>query len=197
MEQNKTAINLGTIDLKEFEAIFKSYYSALCYTAYKVLNDKESAEDVVQDLFMHLWNNRATTIIESNLSSYLLTSVRNRAIRKKQQNRLQVRQIDETNDHKIAGDNSTDDEMQSLELQVHIKKAIDSLPPKCREVFMLSRFENKKYKEIAEDLDISVKTVENQMGKALKMIREYLEINYSNNPMVLFLLLNLKIFKHK
>jgi len=178
------------MNIREFENVFKTHYSNLCMAAMRVVDDSDAAEDIVQDLFMHLWNNRETITVQSNLSSYLFVAARNRAIRYIQKHRQNnIRQIDSTHERQIAGGNATDDEITNYELEIKIKEAIENLPPKCREVFILSRFENKKYKEIAEILDISIKTVENQMGKALRMLREYLEKNYSAN-MSLMILLN-------
>lgn len=168
------------ISLAEFEALFKAHYSELCAHANKYLQDLEAAEETVQSLFVKLWENRNEIRIEKSPRSYLFTATRNACFNqikhikiREEYKQYNQREMDEVR-------YSVDDEYQATELNDKIRKAIDSLPEGRRKIFILSRFEGLKYKEIAERLKISVKTVENQMGSAIKHLKndlaEYLTI---------------------
>lgn len=169
-----------TVDLSEFERLFKSHYSELCAYANKYLDDLAAAEETVQSLFVKLWENRADVQIEKSPRAYLHTATRNACFNQlrhikvreeyKKHNELEMEQ----------GRYTVDDEYQAVELDEKIRKSIENLPEGRRRIFILSRFEGLKYKEIAEKLKISIKTVENQMGSAIKHLKndlsEYLTI---------------------
>lgn len=153
------------------ENIFHQYYSPLCNYAAKIIHDKNSAEDIVQALFIQLIDKKKFDSIK-NIESYLLHSVRFKCIdylRASNKNRTEVlnESLDEAFDlpHEI-----TEEEIEPL---FHYYAA--KLPPKTREVFLLSRVSKLTYKEIAEELNTSIKTVENQMGSALKKIKKLLQ----------------------
>lgn len=154
-----------------FESLFRMHYSGLCSYANMFLNDLEASEDVVQEVFIKLWNGRADFQIKSSLKSYLFKAVKNACL-----NLLAHVNIREEykkhNEALIQEDQSNfTDEAVVSELENKIRLVIDELPTERRKIFILSRFEGLKYKEIAEKLNISVKTVENQMGKALQYLR--------------------------
>lgn len=169
-----------TVDLSEFEMLFKSHYSELCAYANKYLDDLAAAEETVQSLFVKLWENREEVQFEKSARAYLYTATRNSCFNQlrhikvkeeyKKHNQLEMEQERYT----------VDDEYQAVELDEKIRKSIDRLPEGRRRIFILSRFEGLKYKEIAEKLKISIKTVENQMGSAIKHLKndlsEYLTI---------------------
>lgn len=172
-------------DITVFEMIFRNYYQPLCNYAYTFLQDKEDAEEIVQSTFLLVWEKRDALAIRTSVKPYLYAMVRNACL-----NVLKHQKVKQ----KFAGeeialaDRSHDDVSQhvaSNELELRIKVAMNELPEQCRMVFKLSRFEELKYAEIAEQLNISVKTVENHMGKALKIMREQLK-DYL--PLILVLL---------
>lgn len=158
-----------------FEMLFKQYYQPLCNYAYSFLYDRDEAEEVVQSAFMNVWDKRQTIDVQSSLKAYLYRMVRNACLNAIKHNKvrqdyiaLQVVKGEPTHEsvtqHVLAG-----------ELEQRIEMAMKALPAQCRLVFQLSRFEEMKYAEIAEQMNISVKTVENHMGKALKILREQLK----------------------
>ena len=160
---------------KGIELIFKQYYETMCQTAVRITKEKSLAEDIVQEVMFELYKKRDKLKIES-LLGYLRRAVYNRAINKVKAKRDFV-DADEIS-YELSDNRSTSQEgMEYQELESFINKVIDSLPDKCRLVFILNRFEQLSYKEVAQRLDISVKTVENQMSKALKILRAEME-NY-------------------
>ena len=139
------------------------------------VKDFEAAREVVQEAFLTLWEKREEIDMEKSVKTYLSTSVRNRSLNHLRDNKkfdsglLGVEGIyPERADAPV-------DKLEELELKEKIDTAIKELPEKCREVFILNRHEHLKYQEIADRLEISVKTVETQMSKALKHLREHLK----------------------
>ncbi|MEL7001410.1 MAG: RNA polymerase sigma-70 factor [Bacteroidota bacterium] len=161
-----------------FEQIFREYYSMLCHFAVRYTQDPEEAEEIVQQLFVRIWQKRSEIVISGSFKSYLFQSARNACLNhiKHQKVRLEHHQYT----LKTADASSVENTLEVLELENKIQEALDKLPPERQKIFLMSRNEGLKYKEIAEKLNISVKTVENQMGKALKFLRteliDYLSI---------------------
>jgi RNA polymerase sigma-70 factor (ECF subfamily) len=167
-------------DAKAFELLFKRHYKPLCRRVNAMLNDEEATEDVVQALFIKIWESRETIQTPDSVAAYLFTAARNRALNYiKSQSRKSSNEVPLTNLHDES-DNRMEEQMDAKELQKALYAAIDALPEKRREVFVLSRFEGKSYKEIAEIMQISVKTVEAQMGKALSTLREFVKNNHKH-----------------
>ena len=156
-------------DSHAFELLFKKYYATLCLFAVKYTNDMDSAREVVQNVFVYLWENRATLHIEHSVKSYLASAIRRNSIRFVQQQHSFVSIDTLPEDSHIADDLHDSLELEDLNRQLH--ETIELLPDKCKQIFKMSRFENMKYSEIANKLNISIKTVEAQMGKALKFLR--------------------------
>jgi RNA polymerase sigma-70 factor (family 1) len=158
-------------DLKHFKQLFSELYQPLCNHAYKYLQDRDKSEDVVQELMIKIWETRKDLLSEKSLKYYLYIAVKNRCIsilRKK----IYMFDIDEMSAdiaEEIPETNPLSDANQLIE------QAFNGIPPKCLEIFKLSRIEKLSYKQIAEKLGISIKTVENQMGKAIKHIREFVK----------------------
>ena len=151
--------------------IFKHYYKYLVVTGYNITGDNEKAKDLVQDVFFELWKKRDRIDIQSSLKSYLRRAVVNRSLNYiKSQKRFD---FGEENFDKQTPDKavSAQKKLEAEDLKVAINNAIDSLPTKCKAIFILSRFEKLSHKEIAAKLDISTKTIENQITKALKIVR--------------------------
>ncbi len=158
-----------------FEMLFKSYYKPLCNYAYSFLNDRDEAEEVVQAAFIGIWDKRASLSIQTSMKSYLYRMVRNACLNVIKH--LRVRK-DHAKQILAGGEPAHEGVAQSViapELEQRIYEAMKALPEQCRIVFQLSRFEELKYAEIADQLNISVKTVENQIGKALKIMRVQLK----------------------
>jgi RNA polymerase sigma-70 factor (ECF subfamily) len=153
-----------------FNKAFDLYYSRLCFFADKILRDFDLSRSVAQQVFVDLWIKRDKLVVTS-LQSYLYHSVQNSALdvlkRKKVESRY-LATLDKSETEEMK------DLMEEAELADRINKAIQKLPEKCREIFLLCRFEELKYAEIAEKLNISVKTVEMQITIALKKLRKEL-----------------------
>ena len=169
-----TQLLLPLRDEKSFEQLFRAQYAPLCGYARKYIDDPDQSEEVVQDVFVNLWQKRESIEITSTIESYLFRSVRNTCL-----NILKHFKVRDKHKNGITATYDTpgshaDDRVLEIELMNQIEDLISGLPPERQKVFKLSRFEDMKYKEIAEELGISVKTVEAQMGKALKYLRENL-----------------------
>lgn len=152
---------------EKFKELYFTHFKALVKFAYFYCKDKDEAGSTVQQVFLEVWEKRESLLNQTSLKSYLFTAVRNRTF-----NAIRRTQIVEELDEKIENPEiDAHDKMEIAELQNRIDSAIQTLPDRCRYVFELSRFEQMTYSEIAKHLDLSVKTVENQIGKALKILR--------------------------
>ncbi len=157
-------------DVRAFELVFKNYYPHLVLLAQKYLGDKDLSESIVQSVFVKMWEKRAETTIKS-LRGFLVVAVRNRCT-----NELKHRQVVHAYEKRHA--DMAEPVWMSFSENVYLQKinsVIDELPEQRRRIFKMSRMDGLKYKEIAEKLNISPKTVEVQMGKALKYLREQLQ----------------------
>ncbi len=153
-----------------YQQLFDEYYRPLCYFAFKSLKDLDLAEEMVQEVFYKLWKGRQKINIEHSASGYLYRAVYNECM-----NWHKHQQVVHKYEHEQASNiDVAAHDYAALELQERITDLIDEMPEKRREIFLKSRFEGKKYKEIAQELGISIKTVENQMGKALAFFRNAL-----------------------
>ena len=187
-EDNQLYLKLSAGDERAFQTLFRKYYPAMCNFARQFLNDSELAEETVQDLFVKIWEKRENLTIQSSVKHYLFRSVRNHCLNQLQHDKIKKQYSDrmlETVHQEI----NPDDFYLEVDLVQRIEKSISSLPPKRQEIFRLSREQGLKYKEIAETLNISVKTVEAQMGQALKYLREELK-DFSNHLLTLLLIFN-------
>lgn len=177
---------------RALELLFKKYYAALVRFSKDIVKDWSIAEDVVQEVFTKIWDKREQITITSQVKSYLYVSVKNHSL-----NHLRLHERTEwmndslEDDYRVAAPEAGV-KMDQLTLEQQISKAIDALPPKCALIFKMSRFEEKSYREIAEALELSVKTVENQMGKALATLRVTLA-PYTKGFLHVFGLIGLKI----
>lgn len=162
-------------DKSAFETLFRNHYANLCGYAVKYVWELDQAEEIVQDLFFNLWNKRKDLYISSSIESYLFRAVRNACLNYLKHRKVRENYAAIVQEHHNPGLSLNDNPVETLELQKKIEEAIDALPPERKKVFMLSRYEGLKYKDIADSLGISVKTVEAQMGKALKFLKEELK----------------------
>ncbi len=162
------------LDKKTFEQLFNSHYEPLCRFASVYSKDADAVQEIVQDVFINLWQKRETIDTEKSVVSYLYTAVKNRCLNYIRDNKkFRSYYFDIEIEMEIAVQDA--DLLSEKETQIKILKALDQLPEKCRQVFELSRFEEMKYRDIADRLNISVKTVEVQISKALKILREELK----------------------
>ena len=155
-----------------FEMIFKKYYSSLCVYANKYCRDESTSEEIVSRFFFNFYEKRETFQINTSLRSYLFRSVRNAALNYiRDHDRMISEQESDADILSLSLSDSVHETLLGKELEDVIDRAINSLPDQCKTVFVKSRFEGKKYKEIAEELNISVNTVETQMSRAFKKLR--------------------------
>lgn len=165
------------LDLQAFERLFREHHPHCLAFAIHYTGDPYEAEEVVQLVFSQLWEKRESIMINGSERSYLFTAIRNTAI--SQWRKQNVRAEKELSFGRMQ-DDIVHLSVQARELEQKLQLALEKLPERCREVFLLSRKEQLKYAEIATVMNISIKTVENQMGKALKILhqelREYLNL---------------------
>jgi RNA polymerase sigma-70 factor, ECF subfamily len=162
-------------DTTAFEMIFRTYYQPLCNYAYTFLQDKEEAEEIVQTTFLSVWEKKQALAIRTAVKPYLYAMVRNACLNNIKHEKIKQKHVVEEMALAPQGYDSVTNTLASSELESKIQHAMEQLPEQCRLVFKLSRFEELKYSEIATQLNISIKTVENHMGKALKIMREQLK----------------------
>lgn len=161
-------------DAGQFESLFRSSYVSLVRYAKTIVKDHDTAEEIVQDLFFRLWQDKEKTKIESSLNGYLFRAVHNRSLHWIEHNRVVERHAREAL-YSTPGEGENPSEMiQFRELQSKIAGILERLPERCGRIFCMNRFEGLKYSEIAVKLSVSVKTVEANMGKALKEFRKAL-----------------------
>ena len=156
------------------EALFRHYFEMVHRSVLRIISNRSTAEDVSQEVFMDLWRKRDRLNITSSLPAYLRRAARNRALNHIRDQKLKFDDSDEGHLELPSGAVSVTQRLAAEELQRRIDAAIEALPERCRIIFALSRFEEMTYREIAEELNISVKTVENQISKALRLLREAL-----------------------
>jgi RNA polymerase sigma-70 factor (ECF subfamily) len=165
-------------DEKSFEILFHKYYGHLCLFATKIINDDVASEEIVQDFFVKLWEKREQIFIETSIQNYLFRSIKNLCLNFIQHNKTKIRHAQIVLSE-VENNFSDDSNYPEINLAEKIEESINSLPEKRREIFRLSRQEGLKYHEIAQKLNISIKTVETQMSLAIKTLRVKLK-NYSS-----------------
>ena len=157
-----------------YEQLFKEYYKPLAVFASTYVEDIETGKEIVQDLFVHLYEKRKALAINSSIKSYLFKSVRNRCL-----NHIKHQQVIKMHsDHMkpvVEESENLEDKIREAELQHMVSKVVDRLPPKCKMIFTMSRVMGLSNGEIAQELEISKRTVETQISNALKVLREKLD----------------------
>jgi RNA polymerase sigma-70 factor, ECF subfamily len=166
---------LTNINIHSFESLFRQYYQTLCFYALKFVNDRDTAEEIVQDLFYKIWEKKAELQINTSVKSYLFTATHNRCLKYIEHRKVEMKYQHYYLEHESEIDNELYTTESPMELQLIVNQTLEALPERCGNIFRLSRFEGLKYHEIAKKLSISVKTVEANMGKALKMLRKSLK----------------------
>lgn len=154
-----------------FEQLFKAHYRALHTYANMLLKDMDIAEEVVQSMFLKLWEKRELLDVQTSVKAYLYKCVYNDSLNLLKHEHVKSKYQDFTVHTMNVHHEAASHKVELSELQKELRLAMEALPEQCRIIFQMSRFEELKYKEIAERLGISIKTVENQMGKALRILR--------------------------
>ncbi len=174
---------------KGFELLYNRYYKPLCSHAVRFVYAKDVAEDIISEIFYSIWKNKTFLNITTSFRAYLFTAVRNRCFLYLQQEYGKTSSF-ENSPFQFPDSNVAPDQMLFYDdLQRQIEQAISTLPPQCQKVFLMNRYEGKKYKEIADELQLALKTVEAHINKALVHLREVV----LNNPSLLGLILWLSI----
>ena len=164
---------LQTDSGKAIELLFRMHYAFLCKIVIRIIPDPVFVEDLVQDVFYELWKKRGNIVITTSIRAYLKRAAINKTLNHIRSQKMKF--DDEAPQHDLKSKQiSSQIKLEADELQEVINQAISELPERCRIVFSLSRFEELSYQEIANSLEISIKTVENQISKALKILREKL-----------------------
>ncbi|MBN1112783.1 MAG: RNA polymerase sigma-70 factor [Bacteroidales bacterium] len=168
--------NISFTNISSFKKLFDSLYEPLCRFATIYTQNSVVSEEIVQDVFVNVWEKRNTINIETSIKSYLFSSVRNRALNYKRDSKVDLFKTDVLDeiDKEIWEDISCFEGDDIEKLRNKVRLAIDDLPEKCKEIFLLSKENSLTYSEIATELSISTKTVENQMYIAFKKLRESL-----------------------
>ncbi len=171
LQEHTLTAQLAKRDSSAFEEVFKTYFKNLHAYACTILKDEADAEEAVQQVFFKLWERAEHLSFSGSVAAYLYRAVHNQCL-----NQLKHQKVKANHQLHVAYSMKNESvnvpvKTISKELEQKIREALNELPEQCRTVFQLSRFEEMKYREIADQLDISIKTVENQMGKALKQLR--------------------------
>lgn len=162
-------------DESALKTIYDRYYPALYSHAYRRLADREEVRDILQDLFVYLWNQRETIQITTNLSSYLYVAVRNRLLNAFRGQKVRDDFSASLQEFLDEGQCITDELIREKELRILIEQEIAQLPPQMRKIFEMSRNLEMSHREIADALDISPLTVRTQVKKALRILRSKLK----------------------
>lgn len=170
LESNDLLERLRQGDEAAFDSIFREWYPSLVRSAESIVRSRAVAEEVVQDVMLELWRRRESLAKDSSPQAYLFQSTRNRAL-----NHIRHERVEQKSEPELIRQTemsaSAHSQLVEEEIEAALKTAVSELPDRCREVFELSRTHGLKYAEIATTLGISVKTVEAQMGKALRTLR--------------------------
>jgi RNA polymerase sigma-70 factor (ECF subfamily) len=155
----------------QFHALYVRFRPGLSSFAASIVKNHEDADEIVNDVFVTIWEKQQLLILDDSLKNYLFTAVKNRCLNHIKKARLPFADMPDEF-LAVSPEHSADRILEGKELQNHITRLIEQLPAKCKQVFLLSRMFDLSYKEIAEIMDISTKTVENQIGIALKFLKE-------------------------
>ena len=183
LKGNRLHIRVRDDDVAAFEKLFRTYYAELVNYAYSFLKDLDVSEEIVQDFFYNYWKNRKRIIIRVSIKSYFYRAIKNNCLKYLDAvavRRKYAEKIMEDSNENIGYEGK---ELEFYELHGLIEEILAELPDRCGQIFRLSRFEGLKYEEIAKELSVSVKTVEANMGKALKLLRERLARYYGQDDL--------------
>jgi RNA polymerase sigma-70 factor (ECF subfamily) len=157
-----------------YQRLFEWYYRKLVVFALKYIGDPEVARDLVQDLFLSIYESRRSISIQTSLKSYLYSAVKNRCL-----NHIRHQAVREKHSNMVihsenGKDEDLEEKIETTELEARIFEIVSKLPDRCRQIFILSRVDGKRNREIADQMNLSIRTVETQISKALKSLRDNL-----------------------
>ena len=163
-----------------YETLFRLYFDRLFYFAKSYLEDEDEAKEITQNVFFKFWKKRASLNIDSNLNAYLFRMTKNECLdyfkhQKVKANYHDVIQRERASLNQTSLQDHPDLLLIESELEEKVNQILNELPPRCKQIFIKSRFEGLKYKEIASEMNISIKTVEHQIAKALRLFRRELQ----------------------
>jgi len=160
-------------EVEAFTVLFRKYYEPLYQFAGYFVDDPQTAENIVQDVFVKIWTNREKLFIQSSPRSYLYKAVKNHAFNflRREKSMVSTSELSEYRDQQYK---SPEDELINKEFYEAVHQSIEKLPPKCRQIYVMKRYDNLSYTEIAEILGISINTVKTQMKRAIKYLRKQL-----------------------
>ena len=189
LSDHKIVSRLQKSDEKVFKHLFDEHYKTLVISANQILQDESASKDAAQEVFIQLWKSREKLSDKMHFASYLKRGVINRAINILKSRRHHMGSGDAALSFVKTKEHNPQDVLEGNDLKKVIYTAIDQMPDKCREVFILCRIDQRPHKEIAALLDISTKTIENQMTKALKILKKAVEEYRSRTLIILFFIL--------
>lgn len=171
MKEKELLEKLRIGDATAYKYLFDEYYNWLCNYVYNLCNDRSLSEDIVQDAIVNFWNKRERLLVTVSLKNYLFRTCHNQFLQYIRTKKIEFDFLDTIRWESIAEIYTEDEKIKEDRLD-KLKLLIDELPPRCKEIFVKNKLEKRKYKEIAFDMNISIKTVENQMSKALHFLKE-------------------------
>lgn len=175
-------------DMQSFNFLFNKYYKDLVHFCNIFLKDQGNSEDIVQELFFRLWENREKLTIESSLKSYLITAAKNNCFEELKHQEVVRTHQDYVMSRNDIIDYDTENYLLYSELNERLQEVMQKLPEDMRIIFEMNRFGNLKYREIAEKLNVSVRTVESKISKTLELLRKQLNVFYD---LILIFIINL------
>lgn len=173
--EKKNILDIKKGNIQAFEVLFKTYYKDLCFYANHYLKDLDLAEEAVQDVFFNIWEKRSALNIKDSFKAYLYISTRNKCLKMIRSENTAAKYSNHIRHVSRQAVATPVDELNAKELNLLIEETMSQLPERTREIFRMNRYQGFKYQEIADALSISVKTVEANMGKALKLFRKNLD----------------------
>ncbi len=169
MNEQKLIKKLRKGKAKAYQYLFSEYYDWLCNYVFNLCNNRSLSEDIVQDTLVGFWEKRKRILITTSLKNYLFKTCHNQFLQHIRNQKIQYDTLDKIR-WDVISEATLEDDLYNHKME-KLNKLIDQLPPRCKEIFVQNKLEKKKYKEIALDMGISIKTVENQMSKALHFLR--------------------------
>ena len=157
-----------------YRQLFDQYYQKLVVFACKYLEDLESARDIVQEFYLYLYESRHSISIQTSLKSYLYSAVKNRCLNQVKHEQVKEKHRNMSRSEANVSDPDLEEMMDAVELEARVYEIVTKLPEKCRQIYIMSRVDGKRNREIADELNLSVRTVETQISKALKSLKNSL-----------------------
>ena len=157
-----------------YQLIFELHYQNLVVFANKYLGDLESSRDIVQEFFLYLYESRQSIYIQTSLKSYLYTAVKNRCLNQVKHEQVKEKHRNMRRSEANVSDPDLEEIMDAVELEARVYEIVSKLPEKCRQIYIMSRVDGKRNREIADELNLSIRTVETQISKALKSLKDSL-----------------------